>query len=168
MKTHKMRIEAVAERVRAFEKEYFRLWDWRTTEPSRCLRCFVYPGSTGLQEEISEAEYMAATGSTLTNAELEARCGQGDEMRRQEGRLEAVEKRARAVRYRDDFPPVLYLENGPDTEERIAAYKVALEKQGYDPSLPPLVIILDDIPGRDIERLNGGPQVSREVDSALL
>jgi hypothetical protein len=51
-------------------KRFYRAWRFETAEPSRRLACYKD------KEEITEAEYMVATGSTFTNVELEAFCGQ--------------------------------------------------------------------------------------------
>ncbi|HUX42732.1 MAG TPA: hypothetical protein VMV83_16310 [Rectinemataceae bacterium] len=66
-------------------------------------------------------------------------------MKLQLSRVRKAESSVFVSRYRRDLPPVLFIEDGPDVESRIAEYKAGLVAQGFDPE-DPLIIILDDIP----------------------
>lgn len=49
---------------------YFRLWNPETCTDSRSLICFKWEPPK-YQEQITEAEYMQATGATLSNSDIE-------------------------------------------------------------------------------------------------
>lgn len=77
MKTQERRLETIAARVGVGPRRYWRDWAFNTAEPARRVACFVAPAPDGRPlAEIPEAAFLAATGSTLTNAEIEAYCGQ--------------------------------------------------------------------------------------------
>ncbi|HUX39127.1 MAG TPA: hypothetical protein VMV44_14600 [Rectinemataceae bacterium] len=66
-------------------------------------------------------------------------------MKIQAARIARLDALTKKTKYRDDLPPVLFIEDSPDVEDRIALYRAGLAAQGYDPE-DPLVIILDDVP----------------------
>ncbi|MDA8409466.1 MAG: hypothetical protein M0001_03630 [Treponema sp.] len=89
-------------------------------------------------------------------------------MKLQKSRIDRIDKATAKIQYRDGLPPILEIEDGPDTEERIASYRRQLVADGWDPNLPPLVIIS---PRDDDDFLPSGNVVSQsaqvETDSPL-
>ena len=79
-------------------------------------------------------------------------------MKLQAARIAKLDEVTSRVAYRDDLPPILIIEDGEDLEARIAEHRAECESQGYDPELPPLVIILaeaEDEETRDLYRERG-------------
>ena len=89
-------------------------------------------------------------------------------MRLQKSRIDRLDMATAKVQFKDGLPPILEIEDCPDVEEKIASYRRQLVADGWDPNLPPLVIIF---PRDDDDFLPSGNVVSQsaqvETDSPL-